>query len=90
MVEALEGVGVEVDKVARQVDRDKLAKTVPVVEIARHDTLDEERALVEPLAGARDDLAGLDGRRGADGGFEARALAGLEAYPATVSQEAIG
>ena len=50
----------------------------------------EHDAAASDIAGARDDPARVDCFRFADGCFEARALAGFEAYPATVSQEAIG
>ncbi len=90
MVERLQRIGVKIEKIAGTWIATSWRRPVPVVEIAAHEAVDQQGALGQRLARARDEAARLVGAHFADAGFEARAFRRAQRGAAFVSQEAFG
>jgi hypothetical protein len=74
MIENLQGIGMQIDKVAWDMDRDQLTQSAAIVDVARHKPFDEVCALFEPLAGTHDCLTRRERSHLGDGRFKRSAL----------------
>uniref|UniRef100_UPI0030EE476E hypothetical protein n=1 Tax=Novosphingobium sp. MBES04 TaxID=1206458 RepID=UPI0030EE476E len=89
MIELTHGVGVQIDELAGNVDGDKLAKAMAVVDEARDQTLDQQGADLDRGSRRNNDLSTFDLADFCNRGFKQSPVFQTEVDIATIGKKGI-